>query len=746
VQGVGFRPHIARIASGYPLSGFCGNDDASVFFEIQGPSSILSDFYTELIDTLPPLASVVSSSAIDLEVQSDETGFIIVESVRKSGPASLIPPDLAPCDDCLRELKDSGDRRLGYPFISCVNCGPRLSVIRELPYDRCNTTLDVFPLCEECTQEYENPLDRRFHAEPISCFSCGPLLELISLDGQSFRWNDAISETQRIISEGGIVAVKGIGGFTLMCDAYDERAVAKLRKRKMRPAKPFAVMAADYETASTVAIFSSHQRAELISQQRPIILVPRQHSFRLADSVAPGLKDIGVMLPSAPLHHLLLKTGDVWVSTSGNISGNPLTYRNEDALEQLSGIADAWLLNDRVIHVPVEDSVLSARTEESIPIRRSRGYAPLPIPTPGADETVLAVGAELKNTFALTRDGMTFVSTHVGDMGSLMTQQAFERGVEQMLSAHRKKPQLVVADLHPSYSTTAWAQKYSWENDIPLIQVQHHHAHALSLLAEHEIHNQNAYCVVLDGTGYGLDGTIWGGEILLLDANEMERVWHLPTFALAGGDSAVSNPWKCALALLSSLGIDATQLPPWSFAPPQERELVISQLQHSVAVVQTSSAGRLFDAVASILGVCHRVSYEAQAAMELEAHASMCRHDSHEFPVASDISEVVTILVELLISGADTTCIARYFHLELAAVLSRVIEAVVPEGELVGLTGGVFQNKIFSQALNTQLRKTSCGYRVIEHNLVPTNDGGISLGQARAGISYLLQEGDTECV
>lgn len=753
VQGVGFRPHVTRIAHMIGVHGFCGNDDESVFIEVQGSSAQLDEFIARVTGDAPPLAHITSITSENITPIESDITFMIVESEHAAEGLTLIPPDVARCEGCVVELRDPGDRRYGYPFISCTNCGPRLSVIRDLPYDRTLTSLDVFPMCDACEAEYTDPLNRRFHAEPISCFDCGPRLWLVENEVETAQWQSAIDRARELVAEGKIIAVKGLGGFTLMCDARNENAVALLRARKHRPGKPFAVMAADEQSASAVAYFDPSHVTALVSGARPIVLAPKNETYDLAPSVAPGLKDVGIMLPSAPVHDLLLQSGDVFVATSGNIAGDPLCYRNEDALRDLAQLVDALLINDREIVVPVEDSVVLTDEEGLLPIRRSRGFAPLPVNIPKQDKTVLAVGGELKNTFTLTRDGYAFVSAHIGDMGSLATQTAFDRSVAQMLAAHRRVPDLIVADLHPSYSTTAWAQRYAERHDIPLLQVQHHTAHALSLLAEHGLldSTDTHIIVTFDGTGYASDGTIWGGEILGLTCGDAQRLWHLPEYYLPGGDSAVTNPWKSALGLLHALGIDPHGLLPWELAPENERILVESQLVNHVAVIPTTSAGRLFDALSSLIGIRQTVTYEAQAAMELEAIARDCDH-SPLTTMPSDVSELVEQLIAGVKDGEHLCCLSRHIHRGLATVtadaIGNQVTAKIEMGEIapsVGLTGGVFQNRIFTGDLVGALYSRGQIGRVLTHNRVPANDGGLSLGQAAAGVLLLGQKGDTSC-
>ncbi|MDR1851303.1 MAG: carbamoyltransferase HypF [Propionibacteriaceae bacterium] len=1089
VQGVGFRPHVARMAERFGVVGFCGNDDLGVFIEAQGESDAVVGFAEAVRDEAPPLAVVDECTWAEIALADDEE-FTIIPSQRADGQLTRIPPDAALCPDCLADMSDPDNRRYRYPFTTCTNCGPRLSIIKELPYDRPNTTMAVFEMCDACRAEYENPLDRRYHAQPISCWDCGPTLWLERAgegrDSVQRRGlaKSAIQQAQTLISGGEILAVKGIGGFTLMCDARNQEAVERLRVRKHRPGKPLAVMCR-LDDARRIAVLDGESIAALGGVEHPIVLVPKRtgcgpvmptdaigqnrfgsrHSqgpgismedegsfprgrspeaggFDLAPAVAPGLDEIGIMLPYAPVHELLLSPSQVLVATSANSSTLPLTYTNDDARRDLGDVADAFLMNDRDIWVPVEDSVVQAertpidapngpsagthpchagflnvvipRASEArsccaksqyaglqeqtatldsssrflnsssraqsrdlnastpvgkrdpviprgmmdevgshsyfphplqdpetpsqtigsvwvegddpgsldgyqtpavlaspltptspqqsptppspapepgqpatklpdnqitaelkppgcYPVRRSRGFAPLPVKLGDADVSVLAVGAELKNTFAITRDGQAFLSAHIGDMGSLETQRAFEKSVAQQLAAHRRVPQLVVADMHPGYSSRAWAFRQAEQWGVPVLEVQHHHAHALSLAAERRALGQPSpeIYLVLDGTGYGTDGTIWGGELLALggkcraaapagqgladlgrgenpggeltdistvsspnmssgnpmgadgsgplrpgDAEvsgagtnsvgglaeleppEFRRLWHLPTFNLPGGDSAIKHPWKQGLALLHAYGIE----PRWfveQLASEEESEdglgseppvspvaesgisaheiaLVRSQLEKNQLVTPTSSAGRLFDAVAALLGIRYSVQYEAQAAMELEALARQCAHPEHACGGAESVEDLVAAMSSgrslaasdpcprsdppntepandsrsLPGSGSGfssdrpsqqpphplpTPCLARMFHAGLASICVRAIRETGAHS--VGLTGGCMNNRLLRRDLAEQLN--AVGIQAVNHRAVPPNDGGLALGQAYAGYLWL---------
>ena len=758
VQGVGFRPTVANCAAGFAITGFVGNDDAGVFIEAQGQAPEVAAFFAYLDAHLPPLAKVDATACDEVAAVADESTFSIVASGRSAGAVTLIPPDVAPCADCLREMTDPADRRYGYPFISCTNCGPRLSIIVDVPYDRPLTTMAGFPMCPACAAEYTDPSNRRYHAQPISCFDCGPTLWLEAagqpvdppaLDGDARRaaWAATIAATQSLLDDGAIIAVKGIGGFTLFCDARNEAAVGRLRSRKHRPDKPFATMCADLASARQVGQFDEAAAAAVTGGQRPIVLVPQTGSYDLAEGVAPGLDRIGIMLGSAPLHELLVPAGACYVATSGNLSGEPLAAKNDDARARLSGIVDYFLMHDRPVHVSVEDSVVMAGPSGVKPIRRSRGFAPLPVRLDGAPAavSVLAVGAEMKNTFALVRDGMAFCSPHLGDMEALASQLAFRSSVDQLMGMHRRAPDVVVADKHPGYATSAWAGDYADRVGAQLLLVQHHHAHALSLLAERGAIGSTALVATLDGTGFGDDATIWGGELLAIGADPLdyERVWHLPGFWLAGGDSAVRRPWKLAAGLLAACGVDGQLLPSDVAGSPAERALVESQLVSHAGCVWTTSAGRVFDAVASMLGLCQEQTYEGQAGSELEATARACPHPGHTWePTADQIGSATSLpeLVRLMADGyrgrRPVPCLAAAFHRGLAAIIAAAINTAAERRhpDLVGVSGGVAQNALFCDALRHQVFADS---GLVEHAIVPANDGGLSLGQAVAGCASL---------
>ena len=770
VQGVGFRPFVHRIASELGLSGFVGNDSGAVFVEVQGERARVDEFGRRLRSEAPPLARISAVSVIDLTAdRACAPEFRIVESRTLTGaktPRTPIPPDIAVCDDCVSELFDPRDRRYRHPFVTCTNCGPRFTIIRELPYDRPATTMSTFAMCERCAAEYHDPANRRFHAQPIACPDCGPSLFFRTRAGKVNGSDAALAATQRALAAGEVVAIKGIGGYHLACTADDEAVVAALRARKARGAKPFAMLVRDLEVARRYAYVDDAEAAVLSSPARPIVLLrrrPRNISAPVADAVAPGSPLLGLMLPYSPIHHLLLapapgaaeRVPDTLVLTSANRSDEPICFTDDDAAERLSALCDAVLEHNRPIHVPCDDSVVRVvRDREGareLPIRRSRGYAPLPVDIGRAGPAVLAVGGELKNTFCLTDGSRAYMSGHIGDMATWETLRAFERAVDQ-LSEIRGRPARMAADLHPGYHTRSWAERHA--GDLPLDLVQHHHAHVVSLLAEHGRIGEPIVGVSFDGTGYGCDQTIWGGEVLALgtDSHRFVRVGHLLPVPLPGGDAAVRNPWRMALSQLWMAGIDWTpDLAPVAAATEDELRLTRSQLESGVGCVPCSSIGRLFDAVASLLGVRHRIDYEGQAAIELEALAESALENLGNLGIGPslpltvradgviDPATMVQALVAALYAGTQPAPLAAAFHEAVVDAVAKVVSRVAGGVRLVGLTGGVFQNVLLLRACRQRLQLA--GFEVLTHHTVPPNDGGLALGQAAISMLTGLEEG-----
>lgn len=723
VQGVGFRPAVARIAAEFALGGWVYNDAGSVHCEFEGPAADVEAAVSALQDRPPPMARIDTLAVTTVQTRG-EAGFAIIASRTGDDGRTLVPPDIAICADCLREMRDPADRRYGHPFITCTNCGPRYTVITDLPYDRPATTMAGFPMCEPCAAEYRDPTDRRYHAQTIACPDCGPQL------------SSSLEDAADALLTGSVVAVKGIGGFHLACRADDDAAVARLRTRKNRPAKPFAVMVADLEAAREIAEIDDAAAAALTSPSSPIVLVPGKPGA-VAQAVAPGLADLGVMLAYSPIHHLLFdRPGRIpLVMTSANQGGSPIVFRDED-LNWIDGLADAVLTHDRPIHVPCEDSVVTIDDEGGeLPLRRSRGYAPLPVAVPVVDgEVILATGGDLKTTFCLMgADGRAHLSAHLGDMADPRTQHCFEAALDHLAFMTDQQPDVIACDMHPGYATTAWARRHAGGR--PVVTVQHHHAHAVSLLAEHGRLDTPIIAVAYDGTGYGLDGTVWGGELLAVSgAVEFTRVGHLAPFALPGGEGAVRHPARIALDLLLRAGVDWTaDLAPVQAVGDTGLHVLAQQVPRGVGCVPTTSMGRLFDAVASLLGVCQQVSYEGQAAVELEHLARRGRAVALDFTVNAGVMEpapVIAVIVEALRAGAEPADLAAGFHQAViratAAATRHCAEAAGIS--VIGLTGGVFANRILLHGLRESL--TNTGYEVLSHRIVPCNDGGLALGQA----------------
>ena len=770
VQGVGFRPFVHRLARELELSGFVGNDAQAVFAEVQGPAGQVAAFERLVRTGAPPMAFITAVTSTPLPLGRDGD-FRIVASRLSDGARTLVPPDVATCATCLTELFDPADRRYRHPFITCTDCGPRLTIIRDLPYDRAATTMADFAMCDACAREYADPADRRFHAQPIACPDCGPALRFEPGDGARPGGGDAaIAAAQHALAAGRIVAVKGIGGYHLACRADDPGAVARLRERKARDQKPFALVVRDLATARQLAHIDEPEAQVLLSRARPIVLLRRTRDpdLPVADGVAPGNPLLGVMLAYSPIHHLLLApvpgsdapAPSALVLTSANISDEPLCFDDQDARNRLPVLADAVLTHDRPIHVACDDSVVRVFDGREVPIRRSRGYAPLPVPlgtaagtAPGtAWPATLAVGGELKNTFCVVDGTNAFCSAHVGDMGSLDTLRAFERSTHQLTTLHRLAPEVVVADAHPAYLTREWAERHTGRPGEPRLRlVQHHHAHVVSLLAEHGLLGTPVLGVAFDGTGYGDDGTVWGGEFLAVsgDVTRYERVGHLRTVDLPGGDAAIRNPCRTALAYLAASGVEwRHDLPPVAACDAAELATVRSQLRSGRATVACSSMGRLFDAVAAILGVRQRIGYEAQAAIELEVLAATAGSPAADPPWRFghaenrlDYAPVVRALVDGLRAGVDVPTLANWFHAAVAEAVTTLAQRVCAARELalVGLTGGVFQNVLLLGECRRRLH--ACGLRVLVHGVVPANDGGLALGQAVIGsLDHARQE------
>ncbi|MFE6056672.1 carbamoyltransferase HypF [Kitasatospora sp. NPDC056446] len=739
VQGVGFRPFVYTLAGELGLAGSVTNTGEGVLAEVEGSRAAVEAFCRRVASDAPPLAQVASVDHTALAA-TGATGFAITAS-RADGPrAALIPPDVAVCADCLAELADPADRRHRHPFISCTNCGPRFTIVTGLPYDRAATTMAGFPMCPDCAREYTDPADRRFHAQPVSCHACGPRLTL-TVPGRADRaGEDALTGARRLLAAGAVLAVKGIGGYHLACDARDAGAVALLRRRKRRGDKPFALMARDLATVEGLLPVDPVERELLTGPVRPIVLLRRAGGPPPGiAAVAPGSPDLGVMLPYTPLHHLLLAAPgpDLLVMTSANLSGEPIVTDDREALERLAPLVDGRLAHDRPIHVPCEDSVVRVVDGEQLPLRRSRGYAPLPLPLPVPVRPALAVGGDLKNAFALARDGYAWLSGHIGDMDDLSTLRAFDRAVDRLTTVSGVRPELLVADRHPGYRSVRHAERTAAGR--PVHRVQHHHAHIAAVMAEHGLDGSRPVLgLAFDGTGYGEDGAIWGGEALLADYDGFRRLAHLGYVPLPGGDAAVERPYRTALAHLRAAGLPWTAgLPPVEACPADELQLLERQLEIGLNCVPTSSMGRLFDAVSSLAGICHRSGYEAQAAVELEAAAVASGPAAgYAFGLPpggdgwiADPGPVLAAVVADVSSGAPGGLVAARFHTAVADLVRRICAAVRERHgtATVALSGGVFANALLSSACARGLGED--GFTVLRHRRVPPNDGGLALGQ-----------------
>ena len=740
VQGVGFRPTVYRYARDNSLTGYVLNDSEGVEIELVGEAEAIDRFIAALQDAPPPLARIDSLSVLVREVAPSPTPaeFGIVPSRSAERGATLISPDIATCEDCVAEMGDPGDRRFGHPFLNCTNCGPRYTIIEDVPYDRPMTTMRDFVRCHRCEEEYTDPLDRRFHAQPTCCPECGPGLSLLDDRGVAVDNAEPVAATLDQLARGGIVAVKGLGGFHLACDGANDRAVAELRRRKGRDEKPFAVMARSLDDVREFARLSGAESLLLSSRERPIVLLEKREPFPLAHGVAPNNRWIGVMLPYTPLHHLLLKSGEpALVMTSANISDEPIVKSNAEALERLGGIADLYLVHNREILIRADDSVVRAQEGRAVHLRRSRGYVPVPIDLGAAPPPVLAVGGELKNTVCLTRGRDAFVSQHIGDLEDERNYGFFQETIAHLGKVLSVRPELVVHDLHPDYLSTRFAGELE---GVERVQVQHHHAHILSCLAEHRL-REPVIGLSLDGTGFGTDGTIWGGEILAVDGRRSVRLGHFKPLPLPGGEAAIRQPWRMALAMLMDAfgGVDPAwaKLFPWLARP--EAAKLSALLLKSYPFVRSSGAGRVFEAVSALLGVREVNTFEGQAAMELEMAAGKGRglrpfdvqlEGRDGEPWVIDFAPTVRQLVEARLNGEERELLATRFHATVGHSLLSAVEKAGQETGLsvVALSGGVFQNQLLTSALARDLGAR--GLTVYRHSLVPPNDGGLSLGQA----------------
>jgi hydrogenase maturation protein HypF len=778
VQGVGFRPFVRRLALELGLGGWVKNFTGGVAVEVEGPAAALDAFVARLQRERPPIAVIESLRQEQLPPQGDKQ-FVIVASEPSAGPI-FVSPDVAICSDCRRELLDPRDRRFGHPFINCTNCGPRFTIIRRLPYDRPQTSMARFPMCEACRAEYEDLTNRRYHAQPVCCPDCGPTLWLADRDGAVLaRGPQALAAARALLASGKIVAVKGLGGFHLACDATNQLAVEELRRRKRRWQKPLAVMAPSLEAAASFAELDEHDRRLLSGPQAPILLLPKRLPERLARAVAPDSCDYGVMLPYTPLHILLLgaagpegapaKSGSAGppspppflalVMTSGNLSEEPLCVDNEEARQRLGHLADAFLLHDRDILIGCDDSVLRSSALGPIMIRRSRGYAPLPVKLPLPAPPVLALGGHLKNTFCLAQGELAYPSQHIGDLDNAATLAYLERSLARMQELFELEPQAVACDLHPDYLSTRLAERLAAEQGLPLVRVQHHHAHLAACLVDNRLQGP-ALAAVCDGTGYGGDGTVWGCEVLVGDLRSFRRLAHLRYVPLPGGEQAIREPWRAAVAWLAdSFGLNPDQWPPAAqelqkVVGAERVRAVLQMMRRGVNCPYASSAGRLFDAVAALLGLKVDAAYEAQAAMALEAAARQAGAQARRLAtlpfaveeepgpagaslLVIDPRPIFRALCTELERGAPPHELAARFHWTFAHLLAQALSWSATQTGLtkVALSGGTFQNRLLLEALVTLLQAQ--GFEPVWHRALSPNDSSLGVGQAAVAAAQL---------
>ena len=738
VQGVGFRPYVYRLATNRRLNGIIRNTSAGVTIEVQGPQEAVQDFVQCLPAEAPPLSRITSFVVHDVPCNGD-ADFRIVHSHAGEEVRTLISPDVAICNDCLRELFDPADRRYGYPFINCTNCGPRFTIVRDIPYDRPSTSMAVFPMCAECQAEYEDPLNRRFHAQPNACWKCGPQVELRDKSGRALHCRDPIAEAALALHAGSIIAVKGLGGFHLAADATNRAAVALLRQRKRRVEKPFAIMVPDVAAAEDICELDLAARSVLESIQRPIVLLPKRTPNSIPDEVAPFNRYLGVFLPYTPLHYLLLREGGfkALVMTSGNLSEEPIAIINREAVARLGGLTDYFLVHNRDILLRCDDSVVRVSNGKTHQLRRSRGFVPVPVFLKESQPSVLAVGGELKNTICLTKGNHAFLSQHIGDLENAESYGFFAEAVAHLERILEIQPEIIAYDLHPDYFSTKWAQQQSGAK---LVAVQHHHAHIASCMAENHL-DGDVIGFALDGTGYGTDGHIWGGEVLIADYRGFKRAAHFEYVPLPGGAAAIREPWRMAISYLAHhFGRDflRQEIPFVRQLDMAKTTLILRMIEQNINSPLTSSCGRLFDAVAALTGIRQEVNYEAQAAIELEMAISCSdRQNTYSFEIMPDedtwiigTRPLFAAIMSDLTKHANPGDISRRFHDGLVKMFVRIAELIRQKTGLIRvcLSGGTFNNAYLAQQL--ELRLAAAGFEVFTQHEVPAGDGGLSLGQA----------------
>jgi hydrogenase maturation protein HypF len=751
VQGVGFRPFVYGLATKHNLKGWVCNTSEDVKIEVEGAAQAIRQFQLELKTKAPPLAHI-EHIAITYHHPAGYKSFKIRHSIAEEGKYQLISPDIATCQACLSEVLNPDDRRYRYPFTNCTNCGPRFTIIKDMPYDRPKTTMRHFQMCPQCQAEYDNPLDRRFHAQPNACPKCGPSVELVNAQGKIIASPDPIASASQFLKEGKIVAIKGLGGFLLACDASNETAVRTLRQRKKRPFKPLAIMVTDINEVKRHCYISPDEEKLLSSPQSPIVIMRWRDNSPVSREVAPNLEYLGVMLPYTPLHHILLRDSQLpLVMTSGNLSEEPIAKDNDEALKRLSGIADYFLMHNRDIYSRYDDSVAIVERETTQLVRRARSYAPYPIHLKFETKQVLGCGAQMKNTFCLTRDNYAFLSQHIGDLENIETLEHFDNTISLYKRLFRIEPEIIAHDLHPDYLSTRYARELG-SSRVKLIPVQHHHAHIASCMADNGLYTP-IIGVAFDGTGLGSDGHIWGGEFMVADYKSFSRIAHLEYLPLPGGDAAIERPYRIAISyLLTLLGENAlntviartakqSQSQFTKQVSKVETQIIKRQIERGLNSPLTSSMGRLFDAISAMIGIRGEIDYEGQAAVELEMIAYKGNHtngkEGYPYHIVEDNGIRIMKLGDLLSAIAEDSgqnvpveMISVKFHNTIAQMANEMCQLIASETGIkqVALTGGVFQNRLLLTKTVSLLENS--GFQVFTHRQVPCNDGGISLGQA----------------
>ena len=735
VQGVGFRPHVYQLATKYHLTGSVANTSAGVIIHAQGLPEAIDAFHHDLVKHPPPLAHIATVNVYQQAPEKLEV-FAITKSDGVNEKSALIAPDTSVCEDCRQEMFDPDDRRYRYPFINCTNCGPRYTIIDDIPYDRPNTSMREFEMCPACQAEYDDPTDRRFHAQPNACPGCGPQVTLFDHRHRLLEDADPVQKAIDLLTEGYIVAIKGLGGFHLAVDATNETAVARLRQRKIREEKPLALMTADLTSIRRFALVTDMEASVLTSRQRPIVLLRKRIPNGIAPSVAPRSNDFGVMLPYTPLHYLLLdREPSVLVMTSGNRTDEPIAIANDDAFDRLADIADYFLVHNRDIYLRSDDSLVRPAAGVIRPIRRARGYVPVPFFLHCEVPPILALGAELKNTVCLTKADRAFISQHIGDLENVATHRFFEKTIDHLTRILDIRPEIVACDMHPNYLSTDYARKMS---GMTKIMVQHHHAHIVSAMTEHGL-SEPVIGLAFDGTGYGPDGHVWGGEILIVTPDAFKRVAQLAYVSMPGSTAAIREPWRMAISYLdAAFGDDLwnLNLPFMEQIDPEKIDIIRRMIIRGLNTPQTSSLGRLFDGVAALAGIRHRVTFEGQAAMELEGMAVETKAPySYEWEETGGYylmrpEPIIRDVVESLVAGVSVEIVAGRFHTTLVRMFTELTFRISQDCGInrIVLSGGVFQNaRLLTGLIDTLYAK---GLKVYTHSIVPTNDGGICLGQA----------------